>query len=98
VYQIFLDNESWKGAWKKKVEDHNNIKRESHLRRQRAGSLSSQTPMKKRGSPKKSEEQVSVQEPFEPRVEKVEKFKLPPRRFEEHSSLDRTLKGMKLFL
>ena len=77
--------------WKKKVEDHNNRKRESHLRRQRAGSMSSQTPLKKRGRP------VPVQEPFEPKVEKVEKVKLPPRRFEERSSLDRTLKGMKLF-
>jgi len=67
--------------------------------------LSSQTPKKKRGRPRKNEQQVQVQEPletFKPKVEKVEKVELPPRRFgaakfKEHP-LDRTLKGMTYLL
>ena len=97
---IFLDNGP---AWKKKIEDHNDRKRENHLRRQRTSSLASQTPKKKRGRPKKNQEQVANSEAvenFKPKIDKVEKVAPPPRRFgaakfKENSALDRTLKGMK---
>ncbi len=96
VYFIYSDNES---AWKEKIEIHNVRKRESHLRRLRANSLA-EAPKKKRGRPKK--ETIPIQEQvenFEPKIEKVEKVALPPRRFgaakfKEPSSLHRTLKGV----
>ncbi|CBY39887.1 unnamed protein product [Oikopleura dioica] len=83
-------------AWKQQIEDHNDRKLQSHLRRQRANSLA-ETPKEKRGRPKK--EKVPIQQPvenFEPKIKKVEKVALPPRRFgaakfKEPSSLDRTL-------
>jgi len=92
---IFSDNMS---AWKQQIEDHNDRKLQSHLRRQRANSLA-ETPKEKRGRPKK--EKVPIQQPvenFEPKIKKVEKVALPPRRFgaakfKEPSSLDRTLTG-----
>ena len=98
---IFLDNEP---AWKKKIDDHNDRKRENHLRRQRTSSLASQTPKKKRGRSKKNPEQVEnseMVENFKPKIDKVEKVAPPPRRFgaakfKENSSLDRTLKGLKM--
>ena len=65
--------------------------------------MSSQTPKKKRGRPKKNEVNLPVPEPLEkftPKVEKVEKVELPPRRFGaakfKEQPLDRTLKGTKL--
>ena len=100
---IFLDNEP---AWKKKIEDHNDRKRENHLRRQRTSSLASQTPKKKRGRPKKNQEQAANSETvenFKPKIDKVEKVAPPPRRFgaakfKENSTLDKTLKGMKILI
>lgn len=87
-------------AWKKKIEDHNDRKRENHLRRQRTSSLASQTPKKKRGRPKKNQEQAANSETvenFKPKIDKVEKVAPPPRRFgaakfKENSTLDKTLK------